>query len=147
VKLGARRAFDYQREDWVEGVKAETGGHGADVILDMVAGDYVEKDLEAVALEGRIVFIAFQKGPTGDLNIMRLMQKRATLTGSTLRVRSAEEKGAIARALLQHVWPKLEAGQAKPLIDSTFPLAEAAKAHARMESREHIGKIVLTARG
>lgn len=113
----------------------------------MVAGDYVERDLDVVALEGRIVFIAFQKNREGTVDVMKLMQKRATLTGSTLRARSPKEKGAIAFALRSSVWPRLENGGApKPVIDSVFPLAEAHRAHERLESREHIGKIVLKVR-
>lgn len=142
-RLGARRAIDYKQEDFVAAVKEETAGRGADVILDMVAGDYVARNLEALAVEGRLVLIAFQRGFKVELNLLPVLQKRLWITGSPLRPRSVAEKGAIASALRERVWPLLAAGRCKPVIDSTFPLAEAAEAHRRMESGEHIGKIVL----
>ena len=142
--LGARRAIDYRSEDFVEVVKAETGGKGVDVILDMVGGPYVERNLHALAVEGRLVQIAWLQGPKVQANFMQLMLKRLTWTGSTLRPRSVEQKGLIASALEAKVWPLLAAGKVKPLIHATFPLREAAAAHRLMESSQHVGKIVLT---
>ena len=142
--LGARRAIDYRHEDFVAVVKELTAGRGVDVILDMVGGDYVARNLEALAVEGRLVQIAWLQGPKVTANFMPLMLKRLTWTGSTLRPRSVEEKGAIVRVLEVKVWPLLAAGQVKPVIHTTFPLADAAQAHALMESSAHIGKIVLT---
>ena len=144
LKLGADLAINYLTEDFVEKVKAFTSGRGADVILDMVAGDYVDRNLEAAAEEGRVVQIAVMNGAEVEINVLRIMLKRLTLTGSTLRPRPVAFKAAIAEALRKNVWPLLEAGKAKPVIDSTFPLREAAKAHARLEASAHIGKIVLT---
>jgi NADPH2:quinone reductase len=144
-KLGATRAINYRKEDFVDVVKEATDRHGADLILDMVGGDYVERNFSAAAAEGRIVQIAFMGGPVSEVNFMRLMLKRLTYTGSTLRARTVEFKGGIARALEEHVWPLIEAGKVKPVMDQTFPLEKAADAHARMESGAHIGKIVLTA--
>jgi NADPH2:quinone reductase len=142
--LGARRAIDYRSEDFVEVVRAETGGKGVDVILDMVGGPYVERNLQALAIEGRLVQIAWLQGPKVQANFMQLMLKRLTWTGSTLRPRSIEQKGLIAQALEARVWPLLAAGKVKPLIHATFPLREAAAAHRLMESSQHVGKIVLT---
>jgi len=142
--LGARRAIDYRSEDFVEVVKAETGGKGVDVILDMVGGPYVERNLQALAVEGRLVQIAWLQGPKVQANFMQLMLKRLTWTGSTLRPRSIEQKGLIASALEAKVWPLLAAGKVRPLIHATFPLREAAAAHRLMESSQHVGKIVLT---
>lgn len=144
-KLGASRAINYREEDFVEVVKKETGGHGADVILDMIGGDYIERNFSAAAVEGRIVQIAFMGGPKAEVNFTRLMLKRLTFTGSTLRTRSLEVKGGIARALEETVWPLIEAGKVKPVMYKSFPLEDASNAHALMESSEHIGKIVLTA--
>jgi len=121
------------------------GGKGADLIIDMVGGDYVDRNLDAAAVEGRIVQIATQKGFKVEMNLVKIMQKRLTLTGSTLRPRPVADKAAIADALREKVWPLLSQGKIKPVIDSTFALAEANKAHARMESSNHVGKIVLTA--
>jgi putative PIG3 family NAD(P)H quinone oxidoreductase len=143
--LGAERAIDYRREDFVAVVKAATEGRGVDLILDMVAGDYTPRNLDALAVEGRLVQIATLKGAKVTINASVLMAKRLTWTGSTLRPRSIEQKGAIARALEAEVWPLLAKGSVKPPIHATFPLAEAAKAHALMESSAHIGKIVLVA--
>jgi NADPH2:quinone reductase len=143
-KLGADLAINYLTEDFVAKVKDFTGGKGANVILDMVAGDYVDRNLEAAAEEGRIVQIAVMNGAEVEINMLRIMQKRLTLTGSTLRPRPVAFKAAIAEALRKNVWPLLESGRARPVIDSTFPLREAAAAHARLESSAHIGKIVLT---
>jgi NADPH2:quinone reductase len=142
-KLGADVAVNYKSEDFVAATKAATGGKGADVILDMVGGDYIERNYEAAAVDGRIVQIAFLASPKATVNFLRLMMKRLTHTGSTLRARSIADKGAIARAVEEHVLPLIAAGKARPLMDSTFPLAQAAAAHARMESSAHIGKIVL----
>jgi NADPH:quinone reductase len=143
-KLGADLAIDYKTEDFVALTKTATEGRGADVILDMVGGDYIERNYEAAAVEARIVQIAFQGSAKATVNFTRLMLKRLHHTGSTLRSRSVQDKGAIARAIEQKVLPLLAAGRVKPVIDSTFPLAQASKAHARMESSAHIGKIVLT---
>lgn len=142
-KLGAERAIDYRREDFVAVVNELTGGRGVDLILDMVAGDYTPRNIQALAVEGRLVQIATLHGAKVSVNAAALMAKRLTWTGSTLRPRSIEEKGAIARALEAEVWPLLAKGGIKPTIHATFPLAEAAKAHALMESSAHIGKIVL----
>ena len=144
LKLGADHAIDYKTEDFVARTKAVTGGVGANVILDMVGGDYIERNYEAAAIEGRIVQIAFLGAPKATVNFTRIMLKRLTHTGSTLRARAIEDKAAIARALEAKVLPLLRDGKVKPLMDSVYPLAKASEAHARMESSHHIGKIVLT---
>jgi NADPH2:quinone reductase len=144
LKLGADAAIDYRTQDFVAETKRLTDGRGADVILDMVGGDYIPRNIQAAATDGRIVSIAFLNGSTAEVNFLPVMLKRLTLTGSTLRPRSIEEKAALARALREKVWPLIEAGRIKPLIDTVFPLAEAAKAHALMEKSSHIGKIILT---
>jgi putative PIG3 family NAD(P)H quinone oxidoreductase len=141
--LGAVRAINYHEEDFVEAVRETTGGHGADVILDMVGGDYVERDLKAAALEGRIVQIAFLKGSKVELDLMRLMMRRLTLTGSTLRAQSPEAKARMAKAIEERVWPLIAAGEVKPVLDSTLELAQAADAHRRIDDPAHFGKIVL----
>ena len=143
-KLGADVAVNYKTEDFVAATKAATDGKGADVILDMVGGDYIGRNYEAAAVEGRIVQIAFQGGPKSEVNFMRLMLKRLHHTGSTLRSRSVADKAAICAALEKQVLPLIEAGKVKPLIYKTFPLEEASKAHTLMETSIHIGKIVLT---
>jgi NADPH2:quinone reductase len=143
-RLGADVAVNYKDEDFVAATKAATQGRGADVILDMVGGEYIERNYEAAAVEGRVVQIAFQGSPKATVDFRRIMLKRLTHTGSTLRARSVEDKGAIAGAVEQHVLPLIAAGRVKPVIDSSYPLAQAALAHARMESSLHIGKIVLT---
>ncbi len=143
-KLGADVAVNYKTEDFVAASKAATGGKGADVILDMVGGDYIPRNYEAAAVEGRVVQIGFQGGSKGTVDFVRVMLKRLTHTGSTLRSRSVADKGAIARALEERVLPMIAAGRVKPVIDSTFALADAAAAHTRLESSGHIGKIVLT---
>lgn len=143
LRLGADLAINYRESDFVEGVKATTGGRGADVILDMVGGDYIPRNHQAAAQDGRIVQIAFLRSSKVELDFRRLMMKRLTHTGSTLRARSVAEKGAIARALAERVWPLLAEGRCKPVLDSTYPLAEVRQAHARMDGGEHIGKIVL----
>jgi putative PIG3 family NAD(P)H quinone oxidoreductase len=139
-KLGADRAINYRTEDF-ETVVGELGG--ADVVLDMVGGPYVQKNLNLLNDRGRCVMIAFLKGPQTELNLMRLMLKRLTLTGSTLRPRTKEEKARIAREVERVVWPWIGAGKVRPVIDSTFPLADAEAAHARLQSGVHAGKIVL----
>jgi len=144
TKLGADVAINYKTQDFVAETKTATGGKGADVILDMVGGDYIERNYEAAAVEGRIVQIAFQGSPKATVDFRRIMLKRLHHTGSTLRSRSIEDKGLIAKAIADKVVPLLASGKVKPIMDSTFPLADAAKAHARMESSAHIGKIVLT---
>jgi NADPH2:quinone reductase len=141
--LGADVAVNYKSEDFVAATKTATNGKGADVVLDMIGGDYIERNYEAAGVEGRIVQIAFQGSPKATVNFTRLMLKRLTHTGSTLRARSIPDKAAIARAVEDKVWPLLAAGKVKPVIDSTFALADAPKAHARMEASTHIGKIVL----
>ena len=143
-KLGADVAINYKTEDFVAAVKAATGDKGVDVILDMVGGDYIDRNYNSAAVEGRIVQIAFQSSAKANVDFRRMLGKRLTHTGSGLRPRSVADKGKMARALEEKVWPLLAAGRVKPVINSTFPLAEAAKAHARMESGQHIGKIVLT---
>ncbi len=142
-KLGADVAVNYKTEDFVAATKAATADKGADVILDMVGGDYVARNYEAASVEGRIVQIAFLRGPKAEVNFMRLMLKRLHHTGSTLRSRSVADKGAIREALEDNVLPLIIAGKVKPVIYKTFPLREAAAAHALMESDTHIGKIVL----
>ena len=143
--LGAELAINYRDQDFVAEVKSATGGEGVDVILDMVGGDYVQRNFSCLRPEGRLVQIAFLSGPKADLNLAPVMLKRLTLTGSTLRAQSIESKGRIAGALEKEVWPLLASGTIAPVIDSKIPLKEAAKAHARMESSAHIGKILLIA--
>lgn len=142
-ELGADRAIDYKAEDFVAVIKEATGGRGVDVVLDMVGGDYVARDVEIMAPEGRHVSIAFLRGAKVTLNLFPVMTKRLTLTGSTLRARTVEEKGRIAQALREKVWPLVEAGKVKPVVHATFPMEKAADAHRLMESSAHIGKIVL----
>jgi NADPH:quinone reductase len=144
LRLGADKAFNYKTRDWAAEVLAATGGKGVNVILDMVGGDYVPRELKCLAEEGRLVFIAYLRGPKTELNIDTVMRRRLTLTGSTLRPRPVEFKGAIARSLRERIWPLIEAGRIKPEIYKTFPLEQAAEAHRLMESSQHIGKIVLT---
>jgi NADPH:quinone reductase len=144
-KLGADVAINYKTEDFVAATKAATAGLGAEVVLDMVGGDYIERNYEAAAIDGRIVQIAFLGSSKATVDFRRLMLKRLTHTGSTLRARSVADKAAIARAVEDRVLPLIAAGKVKPLIDSTFPLREAAAAHAKMEASTHIGKIVLVA--
>jgi NADPH:quinone reductase len=144
LRLGADVAVDYRAADFVEETMKATDKKGADVILDMVGGDYVPRNYAVAAFRGRIVQIAHLNGHKAAIDLRLLMVKRLIHTGSTLRPRSPAEKAAIAEALREKVWPLLAAGRCKPLIDSTYPLADAAKAHARMESSAHIGKIVLT---
>jgi NADPH2:quinone reductase len=143
VALGADVGINYKTQDFVAEVKAATGGRGADVVLDMVAGDYVAREIQCVADDGRIVIIAVQGGVQSGFNAGELLRRRLLITGSTLRPRPVAFKAAIAKALRQHVWPLIEAGRIKPVIHTVFPAAQAAQAHALMESGEHIGKIVL----
>jgi NADPH2:quinone reductase len=144
--LGALRAVNYAQEDFVEAVRESTGGHGANVILDMVGGDYVDRNLRAAALDGRIVQIAFLKGSKVDIDLMRLMLRRLTLTGSTLRAQTQEAKARIAKGVEERIWPLIAQGKLKPVIDSTFALKDAAEAHRRIDDPGHIGKIVLVVR-
>jgi len=143
ARLGAERAIDYKKEDFVAAAKQATEGRGVDVILDMVGGDYLPRNLAALAMDGRLVQIAFLRGPRVELDLATLMHRRLTLTGSTLRARSVEEKGRLAQAVKASVWPLLEAGAVRPVVHATFPLAQASEAHRLMESDAHIGKIVL----
>ncbi len=144
-QLGAERAINYRTEDFVDVVKQLTKGRGVDLILDIVGGDYIPRDLASLAVDGRLVVIGFMGGDTATIDFRRVLGRRLTITGSTLRPRSVEEKGEIAAALRREVWPLLESGKVKPLIYRTFPLGDAAAAHRLMESSEHVGKIVLTA--
>ena len=142
-ELGAEAAINYRTKDFVEEVKRITGGRGVDVVLDMVGGDYLPRNLASLSEDGRHVSIAFQRGAKAELSIPDLMRRRLILTGSTLRPRSVEFKTMLADEIARTVWPYVEGGRLKPVIDSTFPLEQAAKAHARMEAGEHVGKIVL----
>ena len=142
-RLGAERAINYREKDFVAEVKELTAGSGVDLILDMVGGPYIEKNFEALALEGRLVQIAFLQESRVTVDFLPMMLKRLTLTGSTLRPRSVEQKGRIARALKDNVWPLLDVGSIKPVIHAVFPLQQAAEAHKLMESSNHIGKIIL----
>jgi putative PIG3 family NAD(P)H quinone oxidoreductase len=144
MDLGAERAIDHTREDFVAVVRDLTGGRGVDVILDILGGEDTARNLECLAVEGRLVQIAFLKGAKTAIDLAPILQRRLTLTGSTLRPRSVEEKGAIAWALRGSVWTMLEHGTVRPLIHKTFPLAQAAEAHRLIESRRHVGKLVLT---
>jgi NADPH2:quinone reductase len=141
--LGADVGIDYRAQDFVKEVKSATAGHGADVILDMVGGEYTERNIVAAAEDGRIIQIATLGGAEAKINVARLMVKRVTLTGSTLRPRDRAVKGRWAHEIEQQVWPLIETGRVKVVVDSTFPLAQAADAHRRMETSQHIGKIVL----
>ena len=143
MALGADVGINYKTQDFVAEVKAATGGRGADVVLDMVAGDYVAREVQCVADDGRIVIIAVQGGVNSGFNAGEVLRRRLTITGSTLRARPVAFKGAIAAALRQRVWPLIESGQVKPVINRVFPAAQAAQAHALMESSQHVGKIVL----
>ncbi len=143
-RLGAERAVNYRTEDFGQIVQEKTAGRGVDVILDMVGGDYFPRNLEALAIDGRLVQIALLRGAKAELPLWRVMQRRLTITGSTLRPRSVAEKGAIAASVRRAVWPLVEQGRIRPVIHATFPLAQAAEAHRVMESSTHIGKLVLT---
>jgi putative PIG3 family NAD(P)H quinone oxidoreductase len=144
-RLGAERAINYRETDFVAAVREATGGRGVDVVLDMVGGDYVSRNVDILALEGRLVQIALQAGSTAQLNMAPLLVKRLTITASTLRARSVDAKGVLAAAVRTNVWPLLESGAVKPIIYATFPLRAAADAHRLLESGRHIGKIVLVA--
>jgi len=144
IDLGADVAINYKDEEFVERIKSETDGKGVNLILDMVGGDYLPRNIKCLAPQGCLVQIALQRGPKGELSLVDVMLKRLTVTGSTLRARSVEEKKVIADALREKVWPLLESGKVKPIIHTTFPLEQAAQAHELMESSQHIGKIVLT---
>lgn len=144
-KLGAEKCFNYKTEDFVTGIKQATEKSGANVILDMVGGEYIARNIKAAASQGRIVSIAFLHGSKAEVDFMPVMLKRLTLTGSTLRIRSIAEKEKLANALYEKVWPLIEAGTVKPQVFKTFPLSQAAQAHALMETSNHIGKIVLMA--
>ena len=141
--LGARRAIDYKSEDFVVEIGKATDGRGVDVVFDMVGGSYVPRNLQVLATQGRLVMIATQGGAKGEIDVLRIMQQRLVITGSTLRPRPVEFKRAIRDQLLAKVWPLIAAGRIRPIVDSVFALAEAPQAHARMESSEHIGKIIL----
>jgi len=141
--LGAERTVNYREEDFVEAAREFGGGKGVDVILDMVGGDYIAKNIKSLAPDGRLVQIAFLQGSKADINFMSVMLKRLTLTGSTLRPQSIERKGEIAAALIENVWPLISSGKIKPVIYKTFALNRVAEGHALMESSEHIGKIML----
>lgn len=141
--LGAEHAINYKTQDYVDVLKAETGGQGADLILDMVGGDYIPRNIQALALDGRLVMIAFLGGPKAELNFAQIMARRLTVTGSTLRPRSDQAKAQIAKELRTHVWPLLDAGTIAPIMDKVYPLENAAQAHRRIEGADHIGKIVL----
>jgi putative PIG3 family NAD(P)H quinone oxidoreductase len=143
-KLGAERGIDYKTEDFVEVIRAATKGYGVDVTLDMVAGSYVQRNLDIAAVEGRVVTISTLGGTRAEINMVPIMVKRLTLTGSTLRARTVAQKAAVADGVRKHVFPLIESGKVRPVIFKTFPLAEASEAHRLMESSNHIGKIVLT---
>jgi NADPH:quinone reductase-like Zn-dependent oxidoreductase len=144
IELGAAHAINYTTTDFVEAVQRWTEGAGVAVVVDMVGGDYVPRNLACLAEEGRHVSIAFQRGPTAEIAIPDLMRRRLTLTGSTLRARDINFKTMVRDEIAQTVWPYVEGNRLKPVIDQCFPLEQAAAAHARMESGDHIGKIVLT---
>lgn len=146
-RLGAERAINYREADFVAAVREMTGGRGVDLILDMVGGDYVARNIDALAVDGRLVQIALMGGAKVSINMLPIVQRRLTVTGSTLRPRSVAEKGVIAQALRRHVWPLLESGAVAPVIFQTFPLRAAADAHRVMDAGEHIGKLVLIAGG
>ncbi|MGO9935814.1 MAG: NAD(P)H-quinone oxidoreductase [Steroidobacteraceae bacterium] len=143
-KLGASLGIDYRREDFVEVIRAQTKGYGIDITLDMVAGSYVQRNLDIAAVEGRIVTISLLGGSRAEINMGMILTKRLTLTGSTLRSRTVAQKASVADAVRRNVWPLLAAGRVRPIIYATFPLAEASEAHRLMETSKHIGKIVLT---
>jgi putative PIG3 family NAD(P)H quinone oxidoreductase len=141
--LGAERAFNYRETDFVAAVKEATGGRGVDVVLDMVGGDYLQRNIDSLAMDGRLVLIGQLGGPTARINTVPVLQRRLTIVGSTLRARSVAEKGAIAKAVHEHVWPLLESGAVRVVVHRTFPLSAAADAHRVMEASSHIGKLVL----
>ncbi len=142
-RLGAERAFNYREGDFVAGVKEATGGNGVNLVLDMIGGDYLQRNIDVLARDGRLVLIGRQGGVRSEIDIMPVLLKRLTITGSTLRARSVAEKGALAAAVHAHVWPLLESGRVGPIVHATFPLGAAADAHRVMEASTHIGKLVL----
>lgn len=142
-RLGAERGIDYRTEDFVTIARELTSGRGVDVVLDIVGGDYTARNLDVLAMHGRLVIVGVIGGAKSHINLLPILQKRLTLTGSTLRSRTVAEKGALARALLERVWPLIERGAVKPIVHATFPLERAADAHRLLESSTHIGKIVL----
>lgn len=142
-RLGARLAINYRTADFVDAVKTATGGRGVDVILDIVGGEYLDRNLRTLATGGRLVQIAVQAGPKATIDLARVMTRRLTITGSTLRPRSVAEKGALVDAVRRQVWPLVAEGRIRPVIDAVFPLAQAADAHRRIESGVHVGKVVL----
>jgi len=144
TELGADLAINYHEQDFVQVIKSYTNGKGVDVTLDMIGGDYFPRNIKCLDYDGRLVHIALQNGIKADINLLPIMLKRLSITGSTLRARNTVFKAVIAQQLQKNVWPLLSGGQIKPIIHQTFPLAEAAKAHALMESSQHIGKIILT---
>ncbi len=146
VRLGAEVGINYRTQDFVDVVRAATGGKGVDIILDMVGGDYVPRELKALATEGRLVLIAFLGGAKATVNLADIMMRRLVLTGSTLRARDAAVKAGIAQSLREKVWPLIEARRIRPVVHAVFPLDRAADAHALMESGTHVGKIVLAVR-
>jgi putative PIG3 family NAD(P)H quinone oxidoreductase len=141
--IGAERAFNYRDTDFVEAVKRATDGRGVDVVLDMVGGDYLQRNIEALGMDGRLVMIGRQGGSKSEIDIMPVLRRRLTLTGSTLRTRSVADKGALAQAVHEHVWPLFESGAVRVIVHRTFPLRDAAAAHRLMESSVHIGKLLL----
>ena len=143
-ELGADVAINYKEQDFAEAIKEQTGGAGVNVILDMVGGDYINRNIKSLAVEGRLVQIAFLQGPKTEINFLPVMLKRLVLTGSTLRAREIPFKAAIARELQAKVWPLIEAGKVRPVMDSVFPMARAVDAHKRIDNAGHVGKIVLT---
>jgi putative PIG3 family NAD(P)H quinone oxidoreductase len=143
-RLGAERAINYRESDFLAAIRELTGGRGVDLVLDMVGGEYFSRNVDALAVDGRLVAIATLRGAKAEITIPTIMQRRLTITGSTLRPRPVADKGAIARALHANVWPLIESGAVKPIIFRTFPLAHAADAHRLLESSQHIGKLVLT---
>ena len=144
LELGADTAINYHEQDFVSEINQMTNGSGVNVILDMIGGDYFPRNLQCLAIEGRLVQIAVQQSPKTDINLLTMMSKRLTITGSTLRAREDSVKANIAGNLMKHVWPLLTSGHIKPIIHSTFALSDAATAHELMESSQHIGKIILT---
>jgi len=143
-RFGAVRGIDYRTEDFVEVIRQETAGRGVDLILDMVGGSYLARNLEAAAVEGRLVVISLIGGARAEINLNTIMSKRLTLTGSTLRIRTVAQKAVVAAGVRRNIWPLLAAGRVRPIIYATFPLAQASEAHRLMETSQHIGKIVLT---
>ena len=143
VELGAERVIDYHAEDFVAVLRAATGGHGVNLILDMVGGSYLKRNVASLAIEGRLVIIALMEGAAAELDLARLMSRRLTVTGATLRARAVEEKAGILAALRDRVWPRFATGELRPIIHATYPLADAAEAHRVMESSVHTGKLLL----